>query len=333
MNLVRKICAAFLSISLFIIAGCENTPESVADWKHAAVGLLDASISEDGRFAVIGSVNHGIGYWNLETNELLYEWRHNDNPEDGILASDISPDGSRVITADRQNFVIWSTVTGKPYGYWQAPAKIYSVAISRKGRYVLLGLQNGNAIHIDMTTGRRLVFTGHRDEAVSSVDLSANGEWAFTGSHDYRAILWNTRSGKPKYIFEHDSRVTQVALDRKGLQAFTSGTRGNAFVWDLTTGGQRSRLALKPREYVISAARFSPDGKWVATGAPGRDIILWSTQSGAKLKQWKAKTRNQWKPSGAIVYAIAFDAEGKHVITEASSGFGQKWAVLPLSQP
>ncbi|NVJ59114.1 MAG: hypothetical protein HWE27_01925 [Gammaproteobacteria bacterium] len=312
-------------VALLLLTACENGPEPVETWQHATTGSYEASLSEDGNFAIVSTVNHQAGYWDLSSNKLLFQWRHSDNPDSGIIASDISPDGSRAITADKQTFVIWNTTSGKPYGFWQTPDDISAVALSDKGRYVLLGLRSGKAIHIDMETGRRLEFTGHRIEPIASVDMSANGEWAFTGASDGRAILWNTQTGQPRFIFEHESRVTLVKLEADGRLAFSSGTRGNAFIWNLESGTERVRLALKPREYVISAAAFSKDGTQIATGAPGRDIVLWSTQSGGKLNQWKAATRDQWKPSGAIVWAIAFHEDGRHLITEASSGFGQKW--------
>jgi len=309
----------------FWLISCEKSTPPVAKWQHAAVGLLDASVSRDGRFAVVSSVNHGAGYWDLEKNELLFEWKHNDNPEDGILSTDISPDGSRAITADKQTFIIWNTNHGKPYGYWQTPAEINDVAISDKGRHVLLGLSNGLVIYTDIETGRRIEFKGHGNEAILSVDISPNGLWAFSGGNDHRAILWNTQTGKPRYVFQHEARVTLVALEHSGSLAFSSGNRGNAVIWDLSSGAEKTRLALKPREYVISAAAFSSNGKLVATGAPGRVIRVWSTQNGAKLNEWKASTRNQWKPSGAIIWALAFHEDGQHLISESSAGFGEKW--------
>ncbi|MEE4244889.1 MAG: hypothetical protein V2I33_05735 [Kangiellaceae bacterium] len=312
---------------IVLLTGCEQAVEADASWQHAAVGVLDATVSDDGKFAVVSSVNHGVGYWDLTRNELLYQWRHNDNPDDMILATDISPDGTRAITANQRTFIIWDTSNGRNYGYWQAPADITAVAISELGRFVLLGLKNGKVIHIAMETGRRLEFTGHRDESIASVDISANGTWAFSGGNDHRAILWNTRSGEPRYIFEHDTRVTQVRLEAKGRLAFSSGTRGNAIIWDLERGAERTRLRLKSREYVISAAAFSSDATIIATGAPGRDISLWSTRSGVRVLQRQAKIRQQWKPSGAIVYALAFSSNDQFLISEASSGWGQKWSV------
>ncbi|WP_444996564.1 WD40 repeat domain-containing protein [Aliikangiella sp. IMCC44359] len=314
-------------VSIFIISSCQNEPKSVAEWQHTAIGALDATISRDGRFAMISSVNFGVGFWDLNKNQLLFQWKHDQNPESAIIALNISPDGSRAVTADARTFVIWNTTSGKAYGYWKAPADIRSIALSDKGRYVLLGLGNGLAIHIDMNTGRRLEFTGHRNEAVASVDLSANGRWAFTGGNDYRAVLWNTKTGKPHQLFEHKTRVTKLKLASSGKMAFTSGTKGNATIWNLQTGRPVNQLDLNPREYIISAAAFSHDETMLATGAPGRDVSLWNISTGKKVDQWRARTRQAGKPLGAIIYAVGFSKDDQFVISESSAGFGEKWPI------
>jgi len=170
MNKISHLPALFCRFALLslLLAACQVEKESVAEWPHAAVGMLDAAISQDGRFALVSSVNFGAAYWDLDKNELKFQWKHDDNPNNSITAVNLSPDGSRAITADKETFIIWNTNSGKAYGYWKAPADIRSVALSNKGRYALLGLGDGRAIHIDMNTGRRLEFTGHRKEAVAS---------------------------------------------------------------------------------------------------------------------------------------------------------------------
>ncbi len=324
----RSHLLGFLLITLTLL-GCESPEAPIEKWQHSAVGSLDATLSDDGEYAVVSSVNHGVSYWKLATNEQLFQWRHSDNPEEGIIASDISPDGSRVITADRRNFVIWNANNGQAYGYWQAPDVIRSVAIAELGRFVLLWLNDGRVIFIAMETGRRVEFVGHRKEPVASVDISSNGLWAFSGGNDRRAVLWNTQTGQPKYVFEHDTRVTQVKLARTGELAFSSGTRGNANIWDLSDGSERAKLKLKPREYVISSAAFSHDLNWLATGAPGRDVSMWSTQTGELARRWQASTREQRKPSGAIIWSVAFTDQDRYVLSASSAGFAEKWSVQP----
>ncbi len=326
---LKDIRVLLLSATILMLSGCEPKSQSVAEWPHAAVGVLDAVVSRDGRFSLVSSVNFGAGYWDLEKNQLLFQWKHNKEAEAAITAVNLSPDGSRAITADGKTFIIWNTTSGQAYGYWEAQDKIRAVAISNKGRFVLLGLGSGLVIFIDMNTGRRIEFTAHRQEAIASVDLSANGVWAFTGGNDYRAILWNTKTAQPLHLFEHETRVTKLALAPDGTKAFTSGTLGNAHIWNAATGEKITSLQLKEREYVISAATFNDDSSQIATGAPGRYINLWDTTNGERLKTFKARTRHKGRPSGAIIYGIGFDKNKQHLLTESSAGFGEKWPLIP----
>ncbi len=312
-------------LALFLMA-CGSGEKALEEAQHTAIGSLDAVISRDGKYAVVSSVNHGVGFWDLKKNKLLFNWKHSDDPQDGIIATNISPDSSRAITADSRNFTIWNTNSGKSYGYWRAPARIRAIAISNKGRYVLMGLEDGRAIHIDMNTGRRLEFTGHRQEAVASVDLSANGLWAFTGGADYRAILWNSKTGKPLRLFEHKTRVTKLKLSASGNYAFSAGTLGNAHIWSIKSGKEVARLDLKKREYVVASAAFSHHEKWLVTGAPGRDISLWDVKTGKRLKRWQVRKRQEGKPTSAIVYAVAFSEDDRFIYSESSAGYGEKWS-------
>ena len=102
---------------------------------------------------------------------------------------------------------------------------------------------------------------------------------------------------------------------------------GNAFIWDLTTGAEISRLALKKREYVIVSASFSHNDQQLVTGAPGKDISLWDVKTGERLKRWQARTRKQGKPSGAIIYAVAFTQDNQFIFSESSAGYGEKWSI------
>ncbi len=308
---------------LLILSGCEKSDPAVATFPHAPDGLYTAALSDDARYAFVSSVNHGATLWDLEKNAQIYNWSH--DAEGGILTADFAPDNSHVITADKDTFVVWKVSDGQALGYWKAPESIRAVSVSKQGRYVLLGLENGLLLHINLQTGRRLEFPAHGENPILAVDMSANGRYVLSGGVDYRAILWDSQTAQIMRVWEHTSRVNTVALSQDGKYAFTAGSRSNAFVWDVTTGAQVSKLALKEREYVISAAKIAPDNTTLLTGAPGRKLVLWSLEDGRKLKQWLVKRRFQFRPSGAIVYSVAYDEDGKHLWSESSAGFGEQW--------
>ncbi len=309
-------------------------------WKQASSGITAASINNNGSFALIAGFDEPAGWWDLDKNARLFNWSHSKNPttniNDQIQLTAISPDNSRAATATTSNFVLWNTETGKSTGFYASPTDIRAIALSNKAQYVLLALSDGRAYVISMRSKRRLEFYGHQNNVmakgvakeyigINSADISANGRYALTGGDDHYAILWDTKTGQVVYQWAHKSRVTMVRLSVDGSKAFTSGNQAEAYIWDLKTGQKISQLKLKKREYIISSAKFSKDNQWLSTGSPGRKLSLWKVADGSLVKSWKVKKRFKNRASGAVVLDTSFSDDGKYLLSEASSGYGQKW--------
>jgi len=328
-----------------LLMGCEPASEADATWKQAAAGISSAAISENGQFAIINGFNEPAGWWDLKNNARLYNWRQSPGKSplednDPPYFVDISEDGSKALTASLRNFVVWDTATGKSTGYYQVPDKIRSIALSNQGSQVVIGLADGRCVYLSLKTGRRLEFFGHRLHAeqqnpplpgewigINSVAISANGQYALTGGDDHYAILWNTTTGQAIYQWQHKGRVHKVVMTTDGRFAFTASSQAEAYIWDLQNGKKISQLDLSKREWIISAAKFSKKGELLVTGSPGRDLKLWQTKNGLLIKSWKVKKRSLNRASGAVVLAVAFSEGETFIITEASSGFAQKWRI------
>jgi WD40 repeat protein len=319
------------NLALFIVSAllvaCEQSSIPISQSRHTAIGTYDADISDDGNFSLVASVNHDAGYWDLRADTLLYNWQHTEGDAD-IIAVDISPDGSRAITATATEIALWDTSTGKNVGFYKIPdSDLRDVKVSAGGRFLVMGLGDGRVIHLSLNTGRRLEFMMHT-ETINSIDISPNGRYVLSGSNDFKAIFWDAQTGQPIDQWQHDSRVVLVTLSRDGSYAFTAGNKADAIIWNLADGNEQSRLKLKERQYVLSSARFAPDNLTLLTGAPSRELNLWQTATGKLLQTIRVSTRTRNKPTGAIVYAVAYDADGNFV-TESSAGWGERWQFIP----
>lgn len=320
-----------LLFGLLVAAGCEPGSVPLSKSRHTATGTYDADISDDGKYSLVASVNNDAGYWDLENDALLFTWHHSGDIDNGIKLVDISADGSRAVTATEKDIALWDTSNGHNIDFYALPdSDLRDIAISNQGNYLVMGLGDGRVIHLDLKTGRRLEFLAH-GEAINSLDISPNGRYVLSGGNDHKAIFWDSRSGQPLQQWQHSSRVILVALSRDGSKAFTSGNKANARVWDLVTGNEISQLDLKKRQYVLSSARFSRDNQQLLTGAPGRQLVLWNADSGKLDKKFIVGTRDKNRPSGAIIYAVAFTENGD-LVSESSAGFGEKWSATNLTE-
>ena len=313
---------------LLLLTGCEkmSADAPLQQFPHVAQGSYAAAISTDGRYAAVSSIQDGVALWDLNSNALTYQWRHQDSSDNLVFSLAISNNNSHVLTADANTYALWRISDGANQGYFKLDtATVRDVAVSNDGKHLLVGKSDGGVQHITLQSGRRLEFLGHT-ERVNSVAMSPNGRYALTGANDYKAHLWDTQSAQIIYSFSHPSRVTKVALDPQGRYAFTADSQDLAQIWDIQSGQLVSKLQFIARQQVFSAVQFSADGKYLATGAPTRKLALWEVASGKELQHWQVSVRPDSRPPSAVVHAVGFIGDNK-LISESSSGIAEVWEI------
>ncbi len=312
----------------WLFGGCSEGPAPTVSWEHSTFGLYGAAISYDGHFAVVSSTGGNASYWDLKANQMLYAWRHQDGDDNEISHIAFAPNNSHVITASVRDFVVWNARTGEALGYWGVDADINDIAISNAGRFVLLGLKDGRAIHINQRTRRRLEVVAHQNERVATVDMTADGTLAVTGGNDGRVVVWNSNTGSEIHEFEHLSRLIVTKFDPTQQRLLTADEQGHAYIWDLDSGDKLTTLHLDQHQRVITAVRFSDDGSRLLLGFPGRDLRLWDTSTGQRIGSWSTSNRAKgWVVQGSTVYAVAFNEQENAVLAESSNGRGGMWPI------
>jgi WD40 repeat protein len=177
-----------------------------------------------------------------------------------VRAAIFSPDGKSVLAAgDDAMLRVWDVATGKSSGSLQAEAPAQCAAYSRDGRYVLTGLENGQAIIFDAQSHRPLVrFSGHT-AAVSSVAFSPDGRRALTGSRDRLVKIW-----------EVDSAASSASQDARQPAGSSSPSAG------------KELLTLRYHDQPITSVAFSPDGRSILTASLDGTAVLWPTAEAPK---------------------------------------------------
>lgn len=290
-----------LVCSLVLLAGCSD--DAFNSHRLAAQGLYTGALSTDGKFALIGSMNHGSSLWQTADFERIYNWNHSADAYTDLTTTAFAPDGSKAVTAQARNLVVWDTQTGKDLAYWGSPGSLLAVALASSGRQLLLGMQDHSAVLIDPTSGHHLQTLLH-SAPVGAVAMDMDGTQALTGSDDETAVLWNLTSGMALHTLKHDNPVRVVAMSASGRYLFTAAQARQAVLWDGATG--QAIHQIEDRNPGILSATFSVDENLLLLGYVNRDVTLWSTQSQRQLAHWHIAAENPLHTQGGAVLAVGY---------------------------
>lgn len=299
-----------------LLTAC-GSAEPPFDWTNfATLGLYTASISKDGRFALIGAQEEGGSLWEIDTGERLYDWNHQRGERSLIAKTAFSPEGDYAVTANQQDLVLWHTATGKPEWFWSSPGEILAIDLTAKGRFALVGLANHTAVYFDIVNGGIKRTFRHKGR-VRSVALSSDGKLAITGADDYIARIWEVSSGKLLSELKLDNIIDSVALSDDGSIAFSASSLDRGVVWDPLTGEVITYISgdesFKKKRISYLSARFSEDGSELLTGSSAGSVQLWDTEDGTMLEHWQAHKKDAYGPNSVSILAVGFGEPGLYL--------------------
>jgi len=318
----------------FALGGCDRALEPAGHTAVAAGGIYAGAFSDNGNFAIVGSIHHGISFWRLSDAERLYDWKHSQSSDTTLTAADFSPDGNWALTAEKNTLVLWNTITGEAPRYWQAPAEILSVQLSLDGNRALLGLSDNTAVLFDVRAGGILQTLQHHGP-VRSVALDGASNIAVTGSEDRTAVTWDLRNNKRLAMVQHDEEVQLVAISEDGQTVLSVSQYDKAVIWQSGNGALTAEIPLQAgrlkRGLRFTSARFSADKNFLLTGQTDQTVTLWPVKDLEHPTSWKVSSRRLWKPAGASVVDVAFTQEANTFVAMASNGLVYR-LTLPVTK-
>ncbi len=242
-----------------------------------------------------------------------------------------TPDGRWLISASNDHTV----------RYWdaQAPAKgagtvvlnaraVEEAAVRKRGKKVV-----PSEIEVAVQEAER-VLIGHR-EWVLGLALSRDGTTLVSGDDAGEVIVWDRPAGKEVRRWKVKGWAWAVALAPDARAAavserlplvFDSGRHAGLKVWDVQTGQMKLDLSKTFDKQLISAAVFSPDGKWLAVGRGGEidgvngKVTLLDAATGKKVRELTPGHLNG-------LTNLAFHPDGKYLFSCGRDTTVRVWSV------
>lgn len=228
-----------------------------------------------------------------------------------------NPKGTLVVTGDESaRIIVWNAANGQ---------KVKEVRPHSRGIQSL----------VFNTDGSRVLSTG-KDDVVKQINIST-GKTEKTvpgkGANLYSAV-WipggyavgtlgfspQIRKGPAVLRLKGHSDDSAFDLDynAKTSRLLTSGRDGKSIVWSLA--GAKLKVLGGHADWVVHG-RFSPNGKYVATGSSDRTVKVYNVGTG----KCEATIQNE----SYVGAPVAFTGDGKYLITASSDEFIQIWPLTP----
>ncbi|MCA8956894.1 MAG: hypothetical protein KDC87_12525, partial [Planctomycetes bacterium] len=156
---------------------------------------------------------------------------------------------------------------------------------------------------------------------IDAVDWTADGRRIVAVSRDQQARVWDGASGKLLWSMELPASRTRVEFSPDGAVLGLCGN-GGASLRDAANGALR--VALTGHRGRVTAIRFAPDGRRVATLGEDGWLRFWRTHDGTRLGGVRGH-----EGSGRAAY---FSPDGRRLATCGEDGRLVLWDVATRSE-
>lgn len=213
----------------------------------------------------------------------------------------VSPNGRWAVTSEEGHIVVRevSTSSRLEVDFGLAAPGGWFTCSGDETKLATISTDKTNVCIFEVQSGRRLTPPLAHGDPVINATFDPTGRWLLTGTQAVNpngvtgtARFWDVATGKAlSEPLGVDGPATELIFNHDGTQALIFGdarfgTLG-AFVNSeakvvRVPGGQLCFPPLRHRNSIV-AGRFSPDGRFLATGTAARMITIWNASTGAAL--------------------------------------------------
>jgi WD40 repeat protein len=268
--------------------------------------IYSVAVSPNGQVLATGGADNIVKLWNLEIKQQVATFTGH---TDSVLSITFSPDGQILASSSADRTIkLWNvktleqlhTLTGHNHS-------VLSIAFSPNGQVLASSSVDCTIKLWNVQTGKELhTLTGH-NHSILSVVFSPDGQTLASGGADFAIKLWNVQTGEEYYNLPQTSDCTYSLCFHPQGQMLVSSHRGSTLnIWNLNTYELSQTISLQDKivSEIVSVA-VSPDGKAIAGGGAGRNVIwIWNFDTGKIITTMRGYSDSIYHSD--IVYDVDF---------------------------
>ncbi len=225
----------------------------------------------------------------------------------GVLDAGFSPDGTRIVTASRDNTArIWDAATGEQIGASiHHSQQVTNAAFLGADQLLTRSLRTLRVWGSPELEGKSAELPCQADESNCTV-FSPDSGWLVTAG-PCGILAWDVKGGRvasrPTGLIDNEiGRV--AAFDRTGSRLYTGTSAGNVQAWDPAVWKPVSKPW--PHPGGVEALAVSPDGKILAAAYSTNEVVFWDIATGKPSDPLPLEKRD----IVGVVRSLAFSPDG-----------------------
>ncbi|MDH5648784.1 MAG: serine/threonine protein kinase [Gammaproteobacteria bacterium] len=195
--------------------------------------------------------------------------------------------------------------------------QVQSMAFMQNGSLLASASADG-IIKIWKTATGELVKTLHSQQNREGIiAASSDGDLLATISSDNSIVVWSlSQNAEVAKLVGHVGNINRLSFSPDGARLVSASEDKSVIVWDLK---QKSIIYQLQYDHNVTAAAFSPNGRWLATGDSSGEVKYWAMSNGAPLANFTAHDKE--------ITSVLYSPDGKWLATAGSGGFLKLWNV------
>lgn len=265
------------------------------------------------------------------------------NPEEYFYDMRFSPNSRYLIISGTTTAQLWEVEANQEVARFALESWSYS--FSPNSRYLATNSGDKTVQVWDIETNREVA--RFAQGKVYDVQFSPDSRYLTTAGGDNAARVWNIETNQEVVHFTHGGDVYSARFSPDGRYLATASEDATARVWDIETNQEVARFGNEREvivgregyERIISDARFSPDGRYLAISTSETTARVWNIETGQEMvrfihegyinRGWHFDVR--FSPNGRYAVATAETAEIAQVWNLEANGEIARIAHHPYS--
>jgi hypothetical protein len=223
---------------------------------------------------------------NVPTLELKARYLFKTDDPPGSVS--VSRDGKLVAANTGHYIEIWKTKTGEQVGRYSVQDNFMACAqLSPDGKVLACTDQRGEEIFLlDVASGKLLRKVGHHRHSIDHLRFSPDGKLLASATWQENVALWDVKTGQDVDRLPGTSDLREMAFAPDGKTLAVATDDGRIHVFNVARGERVRRFGPLHRQPCPRALVYSPDGRLLALGYWGKNLIgVWDPRNGRLMRE------------------------------------------------